>query len=645
MDRIEEAAGLVLPAGGLDALERNEARFRSMVSAFSDFLFVCSPEGRLLTDMPPWRAVTGQTTDELLGYGWLDGVHPDDRERVAQVWAQAVATEQLYVVEYRITGPGGVRHLSVRGAPVRDATDAIVEWIGSCDDVTEARRNEAARRQLEQDLRGERETLRLAIEQASIGMLLLEGRNLIVSEYNDHYLAMLPAGRIEVGRRLFDAVPEAEHLRPELERVLAGETLEFRELPIAFEDSPLTLDGFRYYDVTYTPVTGTDGEPGVLAVVSEVTDELRRRSDLEQRLEAERRLGAELQRTLLPETVPAIDALDIAVRYAPASDRIGVGGDWYDVLTVAGHTTLVIGDVCGNGLPAATAMAQLRAAIRAYVLDGLRPATVLERASRYCARLKLAEMATAVVLQLRPETGDLSWAGAGHPPPLLTEPDGSSRLLWAPPGPPLGTEDAAYDEHDDALAPDGAIVLYTDGLVQGRRRSLDESLQGLRDTVSGRWASAGELRDVISRRLPGRGEDDVALLVCRRPPGDRVHRRFAPLPHYVSAMRDLAAGVAADAGFGDDAVARVRLATSEAATNAVMHAARNRPAPIDVIVTVNATELVVVVIDGGAGVNPRPDSPGAGVGVEIIRAVTDRAEWRHPETGGTAVRMGFLRPT
>jgi PAS domain S-box-containing protein len=112
------------------------AETAALLRTFSDFVWKTDAEGRLATDMPQWRAITGQTPDELLGFGWLEGVHPDDRDRVQATWQAAVATRGVYDVEYRITGEAGERWYLARAAPVLGTDGEPTHWVGTVNDVT-----------------------------------------------------------------------------------------------------------------------------------------------------------------------------------------------------------------------------------------------------------------------------------------------------------------------------------------------------------------------------------------------------------------------------------------------------------------------------------------------------------------------------
>jgi serine phosphatase RsbU (regulator of sigma subunit) len=247
--------------------------------------------------------------------------------------------------------------------------------------------------------------------------------------------------------------------------------------------------------------------------------------------ESEQRAAADLlQRSLLPQRLPVVPGAQLAARSLPGESGLRVGGDWYDVIGLpTGEVGLVIGDVVGHGLPAATVMGQLRNALRAYALEDTSPAGVLERVNRASDLLDVAEMATCLYAVWEPRTLRLRWANAGHMPPLLSTAAGAGRLLCAEPGPPLGAAPTAgYQDHELRLEPGDTLVLYTDGLVERRGASIDQGLAAL-EALPGGYADAETLCNALLDRLLTRaspGTDDVTVLLLRTE--DETHATPAP---------------------------------------------------------------------------------------------------------------------
>ena len=242
-----------------------------------------------------------------------------------------------------------------------------------------------------------------------------------------------------------------------------------------------------------------------------------------------RSLSESLQRSLLTHPVQP-DRLQIAVRYLPAAAQAEVGGDWYDsFLLPTGVLTLVIGDVAGHGREAAAVMAQVRNLLRgvSYTLQRP-PAAVLSALDEAVQGLGVDALTTAVLAQVEqtPEQAaagrrTLRWSNAGHPPPLLLDPDGSARLLESEPDLFLGLDPATPRfDHAVELEPGTTVVLYSDGLIERRHASLQQGLQWLRGAVEGQQElSAEQLCEHLLADL-GVQEDDVALLVLRADPED-----------------------------------------------------------------------------------------------------------------------------
>jgi PAS domain S-box-containing protein len=201
--------------------------------------------------------------------------------------------------------------------------------------------------------------------------------------------------------------------------------------------------------------------------------------------ERQQTIAEELQRSLLPQTLPPVPGLAMAARYFAGGAGTRVGGDWYDTIPLpGGRVAVVIGDVAGRGIAAASTMGQLRSALRAYALDGASPASVLERLNRFLLSLSWDSMATALVLVIEPATGRLTYANAGHPPPLIMDGDGVAISLKGSLSVPLGALDVAgYEEGTAILEPGATLVLYTDGLVEQRDELIDRGSSGW----SSRW--------------------------------------------------------------------------------------------------------------------------------------------------------------
>jgi anti-anti-sigma factor len=325
-----------------------------------------------------------------------------------------------------------------------------------------------------------------------------------------------------------------------------------------------------------------------------------------------------LQRSLLPDRLPTIPGVEFASRYLPGGAGLEVGGDWYDVFTLPrGRLGLTIGDVVGRGLPAAAAMGQLRTALRAYAIETDSPAAVLQQLSRLVAEFEAAQMATLIYAVLDPDTQTLSFASAGHPPPLLISPDGPASYLMDGRSPPLGVTKAAQAEATVTMEPGSTLVLYTDGLIEGRHGSIAESMEALRTAVEGHLGDLDALCDdrVLQSPRPESSGDDVALLMVRLLPGPTGDLRLLlpAEPHVVATLRRTVRQWATGWGASDEEAHDLVLAVGEAVTNVIEHAYTSTGGEVEVEASIREGLAQIVVRDRGRWRPSRLDEGGRGL--------------------------------
>lgn len=229
---------------------------------------------------------------------------------------------------------------------------------------------------------------------------------------------------------------------------------------------------------------------------------------------AERAATKALQRSLLPTKLPAVPGITLDARYVSGADP-GVGGDWYDVFTLpSGHIGIVIGDVVGNGLPAAIIMGRLRSALRAYALETENPAQVLHKLDRKVTHFEPNAMATVAYSIYDPAAAALRISMAGHLPPVLGMPSCRSSLALVPVDPPVGLGITRRQRRTSViqLPAEGVVCFYTDGLVERRHRSIDIGLDQLCEAVNPAPADTvctRVMNKLVGAEPPG---DDIALL-------------------------------------------------------------------------------------------------------------------------------------
>jgi PAS domain S-box-containing protein len=358
--------------------------------------------------------------------------------------------------------------------------------------------------------------------------------------------------------------------------------------------------------------------------------------------EREHDVAVTLQRSLLPERLPELPGLEVAAEYLPAATEPGVGGDWYDVIPIPGGAAgLVMGDVAGKGLAAASMVGRLRSALRAYALEGHDPAMVLQQLNRLVwADAGESQMVTLLYLVVDPGQGVARWVNAGHVPPLLVGGNGAPRFLEGSTSVPLGVLPfPSYDEVSVAMEPGSTIVLYTDGLVEVPGAHIDEGMSRLAQQVKSAPEEPKALcRYLLGHLVPERGaSDDVALLTLRNVPlGDRFRVTFANTPESLASMRTLLRRWLRHAGGAEHEIAEITTACSEAATNAIEHAGSVEDAPFEVTGRIRDRDVDITVRDFGAWRTPRSGDQGRGL--SLMRALMDTVDVT-PTSEGTRVRL------
>lgn len=324
----------------------------------------------------------------------------------------------------------------------------------------------------------------------------------------------------------------------------------------------------------------TPEEKAVLAMMAVVLGPAVQRVELGQK----RKIIAEsLQKSLLPRMLSEVSQLTTTARYRASAATSEVGGDWYDVIKLPDErVVLVVGDVEGHSMESAAVMGQLRSAVVAYATEGHRPATVIDRTSRLLGGLGTELLATCCVVLFDPDGGQAEVALAGHPAPLVRRPDGSIGTLAAPSNVPLGVEaPAPYRPREYRLQPESVLMLYTNGLTDGRAADPVAGASALLSAF-GREAQTylETLADHMVADLPGpdRRRDDAVLLLAsyegagRAQPSrtGRLHIQRYDLQGVKSARRFVNSRLDAWglAEMSDD----LQLIISEVVTNAIIHA-------------------------------------------------------------------------
>ena len=545
-----------------EAVRTTRERYRSLVQAGNQVVWVTSAAGSVAEDSPEWRWITGQSVEDYLADGWLAAIHPNDRDRIERDWRDCVSTGTVFDASYRVrTKTGSYRHYDVRAVPI-ERDGVIIEWMGASTDVTGQREADEMRGRLTEQLSAAalrtsrlqqatsllaealsvREVLtvitdvgRSAIgaDRAAVGIVADSDRlrlRVMRAEAADEgpgELAVdLPleapsvmAAAIALRRSLVFSSPDSllRHFDPDEGEVLLrhGDEQAWVGLPLTTSGAPLGALQFSFT----APHQITDEERVFLEALAGQGALALERATMYER---EHATAETLQHSLLPDTLPEVPGIALRATYRPVSRE--VGGDWYDAFRLPdGKLAVAAGDVMGKGLTAAAGMGRVRNALRALALTDPRPAAVLAGLDRLFLATELDEQVTTVCyLVVDPQTGEGVAGNAGHLPPLLLGPGTVPRLDQTEAGTPLGWA-SPRQQYPFRLPPGNTAVLYSDGLVENRKRGLDIGLDEL-VAVAAR-APAGVVADpdkliayLVEAMMTGyEQDDDVTVLVLQMP--------------------------------------------------------------------------------------------------------------------------------
>lgn len=332
-----------------------------------------------------------------------------------------------------------------------------------------------------------------------------------------------------------------------------------------------------------------------------------------------------------------------AVRYQAATRPLQVGGDWYDIVDLEdGRIALIVGDCVGHGLAAATVMGQVRSACRALLFENPSPGAALAGMDRFAARLPGAQCTTAVCAVLTPETGELVYSSAGHPPPILVHGDGSTQILDEGHTIALGIRgNWIRPEARVTIPARSTLLLYTDGLVERRRVPLDHGISRVAGVAQdSRALNLEHLANQVMSRVAPRGgyQDDVVLLLYRHPAP--LELQFPAEVSQLAPTRTALRNWLARARLDPDQALNVLVAAGEAVANAIEHGHRHAPAgTIRLGAVALGDEVQLTVTDTGSWKDPHPASrPHRGRGIPLMRSLMQDVDIR-PNTNGTTVHL------
>jgi PAS domain S-box-containing protein len=407
---------------------------------------------------------------------------------------------------------------------------------------------------------------------------------------------------------------------------------------------PLTASGrtFGVCAVAFDqPRRLADEERTLLTAISALVAQALERARL---YDAEHTRSQELQRSLLPSTLPDLPACTAAARYLPAGQATDVGGDWYDIIPLSGgQVALVVGDVMGHGLPQAVTMGRLRTAVHTLADLELPPDEVMNHLNDIVAGLGVESYVTCAYVLYDSTTGVCTIASAGHPPPAVVHPDGTVYFPKLAQSPPLGAAEPPFETVELVLPEESLLVLYTDGLVESATREIDKGMADLAQLIGDAYKGAGgsepdlqQLCDTLTTGLlpaADRTADDAALLIVRVHALTQDKMAAWPLPEDPCAAGEARRHIREQLSLWglEDLTTTTELLASELVGNVVRHA----KGPLQLRLLYGA-ELICEVSDGSLTM-PRlrraADTDEGGRGLQLVTALSQRWGTRYTPTG------------
>jgi len=656
-------------------LRASEERFRAAFEGAPIGMGLSTVNGRWLEVNDALCELLDRSQTQLLRQPLWDLVHPADREHERDAVRRLLSDRPLFdQSEKRFVRPSGqVVHAIVSVSLTADSHDRPQGYIWQVVDVTEQRLAEAERAarveaeavvQTIGKLQQVTEAALMHLELDELLDLLVErvgegfGADVVRILLRDHdddelFTVGAAAGldreagtRVELGGALDEVVDRGMPVTLHELRPGAGLDRAMEEANVSsLMASPLTVKG-RVAGVVEVGVRGarrfTLEDESLLMLMAD-----RAGLAIEHARAYERELSnvEMLQRSLLPDRLPALDGIQVAARYMPGG--ADVGGDWYDAIPLeGGRLGAAMGDVVGHGIGAAALMGQLRHAMRAYALEGHSPAGVLDQLDRVVRSLDGSQMATLLYLVVEEDHSTVTFSSAGHVPPLVISPEGEAEYLETAPNPPLGVfESPIHKEMTAKLEPGSTIVLYTDGLVEERGVSIDQGLEALRLAASQDPCHPDELCDrlVDSMLAIHTANDDIAVLALRALPAapPPLHLEIPSDPTQLGQMRRDLGSWLREAGAAGEVVDIIQMACHEACSNSIEHGYSFGDGVLWVDAELEEDRVVLTVRDKGHWVERGSEGTARyrGNGLPLMQALMDSVELTHDNGDGTAVRM------
>ena len=633
------------------ATERSFGVWRIIADALPTMVFTRAPGGTLEFVNRRWCQFTGYDPATACSADIGGILHPDDVARVQGTWQRSLAAGVDFASEHRLRkADGSYSWIYATAAPLRDASGEIVRWFGSVIDIDAQKRAEAALRDRELKLSESERKFRALAEAVPVVVWTADAGGWI-DWYNQHWYTYTGQTPAEAAGWGWQAAHHPDDFLEVMRRwphsIATGQ-------PFEMEFRLRRHDGvFHWFLTRVQPLHNEQGEI-VRWYGSNVDIDAQKLA-----LQRSVRVAETLQNVFLPRELPQNEDVRFDAVYLAAEKDALVGGDWYDAFDLPdGRIGFSIGDVAGHGLEASVIVGRLRQAIYTLTFRLADPAAVLHELNLLVMHQEAeGTLITALVGCIDARCSEMTYASAGHPPPIVAVRRAESARIMPLGGLPLGVvADLELTAHRVTIEPDMVIGLYTDGMTEYSRdienaeqRMCDALALIVGDTKIARPAAALQ-RAVLDEVVP---TDDAALLVMQFSRVDRAALQADPALrtktwrfHSSDAFtarrlrQELIAFISAHASVGED-LFNVELILGEILANTVEHA----PGLVEIRIDWSGEKPVMTVLDSGPGLRefagelPRDELDENGRGMFLIRAFADEVAVRPAPGYGTELRV------
>jgi len=623
------------------------AAWCEVADALPTMIFTAHPNGRVEFVNRRWVESTGYDADAALGEAWMSIIHPDDLQKAKSAWRRSIECCDELAIELRIRrSNGSFFWVMARAAPYRDDRGDIIRWCGTAIDIDARKGTEEALSARERSLRDSERRFRVLAEAIPVMCWTADATGWI-DWYNRRWYDFTGQAPDEAAGWGWQA---AHHPDDFLEVMKAWPRSIATGEPFEMEFRLRRWDGaFHWFLTRAEPLRDESG-----AIVRWYGSNIDINSQ-KQALERTLQVARTFQHVFLPKELPQKPNLRLDAVYLPAEADALVGGDWFDAFELPdGRICFSIGDVAGHGLEASIIVGKLRQVILTLAFSMVDPAAILKELDRILTFQEPGTMATALAGFVDPSLRTITYASAGHPPPLIAVKGGGPAKELPLGGLPLGA-DLGFTpvSHRIDVEPESVIALYTDGMVEfsrdlqaaeNRLRTAVAMLVG--DTSIARPAIA--VKDIVFDEAPTK--DDAALLILQFSPASKsvdrsiddykTWRFHSSDAHTASTSRQAISAYLREMAANEDQIFAAEVIIGEMIANTVEHA----PGLVEVRIDWTGEKPVVAVRDKGPGLRAEPNAlpnlmAESGRGLFLIRAFAESTYVQTAKGRGTEISV------